>query len=116
MRALGIERSQISFRYRYPAGRNSAVPAPEPLLTQPQLICADEPTGAFDSRSAQMLLDTFERMNRKWGDDLMVTHDAVFGGYCRPDPLFKDGQIFHELYRGQETRRVSESDPGMYWR
>lgn len=92
MRALGIEKIADKFPVQVSGGQKQR--------------CADEPTGALDSRSAQMLLDTFERMNRKMGATiLMVTHDAFSASYCRRILFLKDGQIFHELYRGQETRR-----------
>ncbi len=106
MRALGIEKIADKFPVQVSGGQKQRCACARAVVTQPQLICADEPTGALDSRSAQMLLDTFERMNRKMGATiLMVTHDAFSASYCRRILFLKDGQIFHELYRGQETRR-----------
>ena len=66
----------------------------------------DEPTGALDSRSAQMLLETFTAMNDEMGATiLMVTHDAFSASYCSRILFLKDGEIFHELVKGAESRR-----------
>ena len=66
----------------------------------------DEPTGALDSRAAQMLLETFRKMNRDMHSTiLMVTHDAFSASYCSRILFLKDGKIFHELVRGVEERR-----------
>ncbi len=66
----------------------------------------DEPTGALDSRSAQMLLNTFCRMNEELGATiLMVTHDAFSASYCKRILFLKDGGIFNELIRGRKSRR-----------
>lgn len=106
MKALGIEKIADKFPVQVSGGQKQRCACARAVVTKPQLICADEPTGALDSRSAQMLLDTFETMNRKMGATiLMVTHDAFSASYCRRILFLKDGQIFHELYRGQETRR-----------
>ena len=71
-----------------------------------KLILADEPTGALDSRAAQMLLETFRKMNHDMHSTiLMVTHDAFSASYCSRILFLKDGKIFHELVRGVEERR-----------
>ena len=76
------------------------------LINRPDLILADEPTGALDSRSAQMLLETFTAMNDEMGATiLMVTHDAFSASYCSRILFLKDGEIFHELVKGAESRR-----------
>ena len=67
----------------------------------------DEPTGALDSRAAQTLLETFQKMNNELGSTiLMVTHDAFSASYCGRILFLKDGKIFHELVRGSEDRRT----------
>ena len=77
------------------------------LIHHPQLILADEPTGALDSRAAQTLLETFQKMNNELGSTiLMVTHDAFSASYCGRILFLKDGKIFHELVRGSEDRRT----------
>ena len=64
------------------------------------------PTGALDSRSAQMLLSTFRQMNEEMhATILMVTHDAFSASYCQRILFLRDGEIFHELVRGERSRR-----------
>ena len=76
-------------------------------VNEPKLFLADEPTGALDSRSAQTLLETFTRMNTELlATIFMVTHDAFSASYCSRILFLKDGKIFHELIRGERTRRV----------
>ena len=73
----------------------------------PSLILADEPTGALDSKSARMLLESFETLNRELGATiLMVTHDAFTASYCKRILFIKDGKIFNELLRGADTRKA----------
>lgn len=72
------------------------------------LFCTNltQPTGALDSRAAQMLLETFRKMNHDMHSTiLMVTHDAFSASYCSRILFLKDGKIFHELVRGVEERR-----------
>ena len=76
------------------------------MIHRPKLILADEPTGALDSRAAQLLLETFRKMNHDMHSTiLMVTHDAFSASYCSRILFLKDGKIFHELVRGVEERR-----------
>lgn len=76
-------------------------------MNHPQLLLADEPTGALDSLSAQMLLETFTDLNSRVGATiLMVTHDAFSASYCGRILFLKDGRIFHELVRGQKGRQA----------
>ena len=71
-----------------------------------KLILADEPTGALDSRSAQMLLTTIQTMNQELGATiLMVTHDAFTASYAKRILFLKDGQIFTEILRGEQSRK-----------
>lgn len=82
-------------------------PAKRAMITNPSLILADEPTGALDSKSARMLLDSFETLNRELGATiLMVTHDAFTASYCKRILFIKDGKIFNELLRGADTRKA----------
>lgn len=77
------------------------------MITNPSLILADEPTGALDSKSARMLLESFETLNRELGATiLMVTHDAFTASYCKRILFIKDGKIFNELLRGADTRKA----------
>ena len=67
---------------------------------------ADEPTGALDSKSARLLLESLETLNRDLSATiLMVTHDAFTASYCSRILFIKDGRIFNELQRGTDTRK-----------
>ena len=77
------------------------------MVNHPRLLLADEPTGALDSRSAQTLLETFTDLNRMMEATIfMVTHDAFSASYCSRILFLKDGKIFHELVRGEKSRKV----------
>ena len=85
-------------------GRQSAARA---IITRPALILADEPTGALDSRSSRVLLESMELLNREENATiLMVTHDAFSASYASRVIFMKDGRLFNELRRGGDDRRV----------
>ena len=76
------------------------------LINHPKIVYADEPTGALDSKSARMLLETFTHMNEQMNATiLMVTHDAFSASYCKRILFLKDGKIFHELQKGSKSRK-----------
>ena len=76
------------------------------IINHPKLVLADEPTGALDSHSAQMLLATLEDMHRQLGATiLMVTHDAFSASYAQRILFLRDGAIFSELRRGTDSRK-----------
>ncbi len=107
MRLLGIEEIRDKFPYQVSGGQKQRCACARALVSHPQLLLADEPTGALDSRSAQTLLETFTQMNASLhATILMVTHDAFSASYCSRILFLKDGKIFHELVRGQKERRV----------
>ena len=103
---LGIEELLEKYPYEVSGGQKQRAAAARALITRPQLLLADEPTGALDSHSAQTLLETFTEMNEKLKATIfMVTHDAFSASYCGRILFLKDGKIFHELVRGEKTRR-----------
>lgn len=103
---LGIYEIKEKFPYQVSGGQKQRCACARALIHNPKLILADEPTGALDSKSAQMLLNTFDTMNRKLGATiLMVTHDAFSASYCEKILFLKDGVIFNELVRGEKSRR-----------
>ena len=107
MRALGIWEYRKKFPYQVSGGQKQRCACARALGNHPKLILADEPTGALDSRSARMLLETFRMMNVQFGATiLMVTHDAFSASYCKRILFLKDGAIFHELNRGKQDRRT----------
>ena len=107
MRALGIWEYRKKFPYQVSGGQKQRCACARALVNHPKLILADEPTGALDSRSARMLLETFRMMNVQFGATiLMVTHDAFSASYCKRILFLKDGAIFHALNRGKQDRRT----------
>lgn len=106
MKKLGIADLANKFPYQVSGGQKQRCACARALVNSPKLILADEPTGALDSKSSRMLLDTFTLMNQELlATILMVTHDAFSASYCGRILFLKDGQIFHELVRGKQTRR-----------
>ena len=77
------------------------------IINQPKLILADEPTGALDSHSSQMLLSTIQSINEDLGATiLMVTHDAFSASYANRILFMRDGAIFTEIRKGGDSRRT----------
>lgn len=106
MHRLGIYEIRGKFPYEVSGGQKQRCACARAVINQPKIIMADEPTGALDSKSAQTLLDTFQTLNEEMNSTiLMVTHDAFSASYCKRILFLKDGEIFHELIRGQKTRR-----------
>ena len=80
-------------------------------MTNPKLILADEPTGALDSKSSRMLLESFLTLNRELGSTIMmVTHDALSASYASRILFIKDGKIFTELRREEKEERKAFFD------
>lgn len=88
-------------------GQQQRVSIARALAGNPSVILADEPTGALDSRSAKLLLDRFEALNREGrATILMVTHDAFTASYCRRILFLQDGAVLTQLERGGQSRRA----------
>lgn len=106
------KRLQISdilekYPYQISGGQKQRVASARAIITKPALILADEPTGALDSKSARMLLEAFDTLNEQLhATILMVTHDAFTASYCKRILFIKDGKIFNELIRGDDSRKV----------
>lgn len=107
LKLLGMEDIREKFPYQVSGGQKQRCACARALVNHPRLLLADEPTGALDSRSAQILLETFTELNQRMAATiLMVTHDAFSASYCNRILFLRDGQIFHELIRGNKSRRV----------
>ncbi|MCQ4637095.1 ABC transporter ATP-binding protein [Anaerovorax odorimutans] len=103
---LGIKEIIEKYPYEMSGGQQQRVACARAIITDPSLILADEPTGALDSRSAEMLLNSLEMLNeKKKATILMVTHDAFTASHCGRILFLKDGKIFNELIRGDDTRK-----------
>lgn len=104
---LGIGTVLDKFPYQLSGGERQRVAAARAIVTNPALVLADEPTGALDSKSAGMLLERLEAMNReRQATILMVTHDAFTASWCHRILFLKDGALFYELSRGEDDRRT----------
>lgn len=104
---LGIDKISDKFPYQVSGGEKQRCACARAFVNHPKLILADEPTGALDSKSSQMLLQTFTLMNEEMKTTiLMVTHDAFSASYSKRILFLKDGKIFHELNREQKKRSV----------
>lgn len=104
-RTLGIEDVLQKYPYQMSGGQKQRVAAARAMVTDPKLILADEPTGALDSRAATVMLEIMEMMNEQMGATIMmVTHDAFAASYTNRVLFIKDGAVFNELRRGDESR------------
>ncbi len=103
---LGISEILKKYPYQVSGGQKQRVAAARAIVTNPQLILADEPTGALDSKSARQLLESFEFLNEKMlATILLITHDAFSASYANRVLFIKDGKIFNEILRGSDTRK-----------
>lgn len=88
------------FPYEVSGGQKQRAAVARALITQPQLLLADEPTGALDSRAAGQLLKIFAEINQKGQTILMVTHSVTAASHAGRVLFIKDGEVFHQIYRG----------------
>ncbi|CUN85174.1 ABC transporter ATP-binding protein [Clostridium sp. NSJ-49] len=103
---LGIEEVLNKYPYQMSGGQKQRVASARAIVTDPSLILADEPTGALDSKSSRLLLDSFEKLNKDLDATiLMVTHDAFTASYAHRILFIKDGKVFNELVRGNDSRK-----------
>lgn len=103
---FGIEEVLNKYSYQMSGGQKQRVAAARALITNPKLILADEPTGALDSKSSRYLLESMKEMNEGLAATiLMVTHDAFTASYASRVIFIKDGKIFNEIRRGEDTRK-----------
>jgi len=94
------------FPFQLSGGQKQRVACARAIVTEPSLILADEPTGALDSKSSRLLLNSFEKLNKEYQSTiLMVTHDSFTASYANRILFIKDGRIFNELVRGNDTRK-----------
>lgn len=103
---LGIRDLLAKYPYEVSGGQKQRCAAARALITDPQIVLADEPTGALDSRSSDSLLDLFGEINREGQTILMVTHSVKAASHAGRVLFLRDGQVYHQLYRGGETRET----------
>lgn len=103
---LGITAVLNKYPYEMSGGQKQRVACARAIVGNPKLVLADEPTGALDSKAARMLLENFQFMNQKLGATiLMVPHDAFTASYADRILFIKDGKLFNELHRGEDSRK-----------
>ena len=100
---LGLTGLLKKFPYEVSGGQKQRAAVARALITRPQLILADEPTGALDSRSSDELMKLFSQVNREGQTILMVTHSVKAASSAGRVLFIRDGQVYHQIYRGNLT-------------
>lgn len=100
---VGIEDFLDQYPYQVSGGQKQRIAIARSLVMSPQLILADEPTGALDSKTSQHILSLFQKLNQSGSTLLMVTHSIQAAARSNRVLFIKDGIIFHEIYRGSQT-------------
>lgn len=111
---LGISELLKKYPYEISGGQKQRTAVARALITNPRIILADEPTGALDSRATDELLRLFSEINRGGQTILMVTHSVKAASHANRILFIKDGEVFHQLYRGENTneqlyQRISDT-------
>lgn len=100
---LGIEPILGKFPYEVSGGQKQRAAVARALITNPQIILADEPTGALDSKSTDQLLELFSKINGRGQTILMVTHSTKAASKAGRVLFIKDGEVFHQIYKASMT-------------
>lgn len=100
---LGLTNLLKKYPYEISGGQKQRAAVARALITDPALILADEPTGALDSKATDELLRLFEEINRTGQTILMVTHSVKAASHAGRVLFIKDGEVFHQIYRGNNT-------------
>lgn len=100
---LGIEDILSKFPYEISGGQKQRAAVARALITEPKIIFADEPTGSLDSHGSDGLLRLFNELNHEGQTILMVTHSTKAASHAKRVLFIKDGEVFHQLYRGSGT-------------
>ena len=113
-RKLGIDDILSKYPYEVSGGQKQRAAVARALITKPQLLLADEPTGALDSRSTEGLLQAFQEINEAGQTIVMVTHSTQAASHAKRVLFIRDGAVFHQLYRGgctesQQFQRIADT-------
>ncbi len=100
---LGISQLLTKYPYEVSGGQKQRAAVARALITEPQLILADEPTGALDSRASDNLLELFRTINQSGQTIVMVTHSVKAASHAGRVLFLRDGEVYHQLYRGGQT-------------
>lgn len=103
---LGIDKILDKYPYEVSGGQKQRAAAARAIITKPALVLGDEPTGALDSKASKELLNCLGNLNvENNATIIMVTHDAFAASYCKRIIFIKDGTLYNELYRGDQSRK-----------
>ncbi len=100
---LGITHLLDKYPYEISGGQKQRTAAARAMITEPKLLLADEPTGALDSKASDELLAVFSKLNSEGQTIIMVTHSVKAASHANRVLFIKDGEVFHQLYRGNCT-------------
>ncbi len=103
---LGIEKLVDHYPYELSGGQKQRVAVARAVITRPKLLLADEPTGALDSKTSDQLLKVFQQFNQSGQTIVMVTHSNIVASHANRVLFIKDGQVFHQLYRGDKNNQA----------
>ncbi|MDU3104118.1 MAG: ABC transporter ATP-binding protein, partial [Staphylococcus epidermidis] len=111
---LGIEDLLEKYPSEISGGQRQRIAIARALIARPKLLLADEPTGALDSKTSKNLMCLFRKINQKHQTILMVTHSNIDASYANRVIFIKDGRLYHEIYRGEESqtdyqKRIADS-------
>lgn len=98
---LGIENLLEKYPYEISGGQKQRVAIGRAIITKPSLLLCDEPTGALDSHSSEMIMNLFSDINKSGQTVLIVTHSLRAASYAKRILFIKDGIIYHEIYRSE---------------
>ena len=104
-RELGIHQLLEKYPYEISGGQKQRVAVARAIITSPEILLADEPTGALDSKSSAALLDVFEDINTMGQTILMVTHSTAAAARAKRVLFIKDGILYNQIFRGEKTER-----------
>jgi ABC superfamily ATP binding cassette transporter, ABC protein len=113
---LGISELLDKYPYEISGGQKQRIAIARAIITKPSLLLADEPTGALDSTSSEMILNLFRQVNEDGQTVLVVTHSLRAASYAKRVLFIKDGIVFHEIYRGENEaqgdfmERISQAE------
>ena len=103
VQTLGITDLLQHYPYELSGGQKQRVAVARAIITKPDLLLADEPTGALDSKTSDQLLTLFQQINQNGQTIIMVTHSSIAASRAQRVLFIKDGHVFHQLYRGERT-------------
>ena len=103
VQTLGIADLLQHYPYELSGGQKQRVAVARAIITKPELLLADEPTGALDSKTSDQLLTLFQQINQNGQTIVMVTHSSIAASRAQRVLFIKDGYVFHQLYRGDRS-------------